>query len=150
VGIFLVCVTSIICVRCYRRFITMKVKVRIRTSKIYRLLLLKFKNQRKILRSEKMSGEDWIVKLERGESLPPKFPLTKELLEELGVSPSKAPQVLASLTANGRDTWGTLVDLVAKSEERTIEKAGDEVSGERIWNWFQKQKEKKAGEGMFK
>jgi len=69
----------------------------------------------------------WKGKLERGEPLPPKLRLTKEILEEMGVAEDEAAAVLRNLHQHKRKTWGLLLVLLEKGEERLKLEMGDEA-----------------------
>ena len=88
-------------------------------------------------------ADDWKKKLENGEPLPLDLVLNEEVLKKIGIGPSKVAAVQTILVGKGLETWGNLLDL--KSEEKAIEATGgDDVSGERIWNFVQDQKAKAA------
>jgi len=87
----------------------------------------------------------WKGKLERGEPLPPKLRLTKEILEEMGVAEDEAAAVLQNLQQKGRETWGLVLVLLEKGEERLKSEVGDDVSARVIWRFF---KEYSAKNGL--
>jgi hypothetical protein len=81
----------------------------------------------------------WKEALAQGKPLPSRLILAPELLEEIGIGPRRLPTVIANLSERGRETVGNLLDV--KTEAKAIELAGDEVSGERLWSFIQKQKQ---------
>jgi hypothetical protein len=81
--------------------------------------------------------EDWKAMLKRGQPLPLWLVLSTDLLKEIGVGPSRVEAVSKSLFEKGRETLGNLLDI--KDEYAAKEAAGDEVSGERLWSFVQKQ-----------